>query len=75
MTMRDTASRSWRPFGYWALTLNVAFGFPALVIGSVVSPETEWGIIAGSYASLLMAWATAAGIRQWGKNVGTELEK
>ena len=63
---RDTASKSWRPFGYWALTINVAFGFVTLVILAVLGIDI--GVLAGSYASLLAAWCAAAGIRQWGKH-------
>lgn len=72
--MRDMASRYWRPFGYWALTLNVSFGFPAILIAHIVRPEGAWGTVAGSFSALLMAWCAAAGIRQWGKNDGAELD-
>ena len=70
--MRDTASKSWRPFGFWALTLNTSLGFPILIAGVYFKPEAPWGTLAGAYASLLATWAVAAGIRQWGKNAGTE---
>ena len=68
----ETSKRTWRPFGFWALTINASFGFPVLVIGVFLRPEAPWSVLAGSYASVLMAWCMAAGIRQWGKNEGVE---
>ncbi len=70
--MRDIASKSWRPFGYWGLTLSATLGFPAMVVGVVLRPDTDWGMLTGMYVPVLMTWAVAAGIRQWGKNEGTE---
>ena len=70
---RNGASKWWRPVGYWALTINVALGFPAIVAMAVLDKGTAvLGTVAGTYASLLAAWAAAAGIRQWGKNNGSE---
>ncbi len=68
--MRDIASKSWRPFGFWALTLIVSFGFPVVVVGVFVAPDAPWSTITGMYTSVLFAWAAAAGIRQWGKHNG-----
>lgn len=66
---RDKASASWRPIGYWALTINAALGFPILAVATFMS-VTDLGVLAGAYASVLAAWAAAAGIRQWGKHNG-----
>lgn len=69
--MDTRASRSWRPFGFWALTINSAVGFPVILIGLVVMPDSDWAVAAGAYATVLATWAAAAGIRQWGKNSNT----
>ncbi len=69
------SQKHWRPFGYWALTLNAALGFPALVTLAILEKGTDsLGVLAGAYASVLATWAASAGIRQWGKNNGSELE-
>ena len=71
--MRDTASRWWRPVGCWALTLNASLGFPALVVMAILDKGTGViGTLVGAYGTVLATWATAAGIRQWGKNNGSE---
>ena len=72
MELRDQLSRSWRPFGYWALTLNASLGFPAIVAGAVLAPDAPWAVVAGVYATILAAFCTAAAVRQWGKNKGSE---
>lgn len=70
MINRDKASKSWRPFGYWALTLNAAFGFPALLISNYLTQDKDWSEFTGVYTAVLFTWAAAAGIRQWGKSNG-----
>lgn len=74
--MRNRASKSWRPAGAWALTLNASLGFPALLAMAIFDKGTDnIGTLVGAYGTVLAAWATAAGIRQWGKNNGSELEE
>lgn len=70
--MRDKMSEHWRPFGYWALTLNTAFGFPVMAFSMIFRPELDWGALTGAYGALLAAWCAAAGIRQWGKHNGEQ---
>ena len=69
---RDTASRWWRPVGIWFMTINVALGFPGMIMGVLLRPEAEWSTVGAAYASILAAWVVAAGIRQHGKNNGSE---
>lgn len=70
---RDMCSRWWRPFGAWALTINASLGFPALLaMVALGQGESSIGTLAGIYGSVLATWATMAGIRQWGKNKGSE---
>jgi len=69
---RDLASKSWRPFGYWGLTLSATLGFPIVVVGVIIRPDANWGALTGMFTPVLAAWAVAAGIRQWGKNAGRE---
>ncbi len=71
-TARDRASRWWRPVGQWALTVNAALGFPAIVVLAILKTGNELGVVAGAYATVLATWAAAAGVRQWGKNKGSE---
>jgi hypothetical protein len=72
MICRDSASKWWRPIGYWMLTFNASLGF-AVLIAMAVFDIGQLGVISGAYASILAAWCAAAGIRQWGKNNGTEM--
>lgn len=74
MELREMkANRTWRPFGYWMLTLNASFGLPLMYAFAVLDVGVDHlGTLAGAYASVLAAWAAGAGIRQWGKNTGTE---
>lgn len=71
--MRDAASKWWRPVGAWFLTLNASLGFPALVAMAILDKGAgSIGTLVGAYGTVLATWATAAGIRQWGKNNGSE---
>ena len=71
--MRDVCSKYWRPFGAWALTLNAGLGFPVLMAMAIFDKGTDTiGVLVGAYGTVLATWATAAGIRQWGKNNGSE---
>ncbi len=68
-------SRTWRPFGYWALTLNVSF-IPLFVIaGPLLSPRIDTisvEMLTDLYPAMLACWAAAAAVRQWGKIKGAE---
>jgi len=66
------SARWWRQVGFWGLTINAVLGFPILVLALWFAPETDWGIMTAIYPTILAAWCAAAGIRQWGKNRGTE---
>lgn len=71
--MRNAASKYWRPLGAWLLTLNAGLGFPALIAMAIMDKGTGViGTLVGAYGTVLATWATAAGIRQWGKNNGSE---
>lgn len=68
-------SRTWRPFGYWALTLHVAATPFLIVIGPELFPNFDSiniEILSDLYPATLAAWISAAAVRQWGKNKGTE---
>ncbi|ADK73488.1 hypothetical protein RDJLphi1_gp87 [Roseobacter phage RDJL Phi 1] len=52
----------------------MVLGFPVILVALWYAPETDWGILSAIYPTILAAWCAAAGIRQWGKNQGTELE-
>ncbi len=70
---RDAASRWWRPVGFWGLTLGTISGFPAVVVLAILTPDSPAiGTVSSAYGTLLLAWVAAAGVRQWGKNNGTE---
>lgn len=71
---RDLSARWWRQVGFWGLTINAVLGFPILVLALWFAPETDWGIMTAIYPTILAAWCAAAGIRQWGKNQGTEIQ-
>lgn len=71
--MRDVCSRWWRPVGAWALTVNASLGFPVLMAMAIFDKGSPHiGTLVGSYGTVLATWATIAGIRQWGKNNGSE---
>lgn len=66
------ARQNWRTFGYWALTLNAALGFPTLVCLTLLRATESLTVLAGAYATVLTTWIGAAAVRQWGKNTGSE---
>ena len=68
----NTANNSWRPVGYWGLTLATVIGFPLMVVQGVIFPDANLAASAQVYPYVLAAWCGAAGIRQWGKNMGSE---
>ena len=68
----NTANNSWRPVGYWGLTLATVIGFPLMVVQGVIFPVADLTAAAQVYPYVLAAWCGAAGIRQWGKNMGSE---
>ena len=70
--MRDNASKTWRPFGAWGITLNAVLGLPMLAAVVLIRPEVEIGSLTGAYASILALYAAIYGIRHWGKNTGVE---
>lgn len=49
-------------------------GFPVMIAVLWFAPEADWGIMSAIYPTILAAWCAAAGIRQWGKNRGSEPE-
>ena len=63
-------NRTWRPFGYWGLTLNVIYGPVVLVIGPPQGLDLT--LFAQVYPVILATWAAAAAVRQWGKIKGAE---
>jgi len=66
--VQDTGlHRTWRPFGCWALTANISLGPVCMVVIPILWPDTDLTLLAQVYPMLLAAWATAAGIREWGK--------
>ena len=67
-----TSSKWWRQVGYWALTIQITLGLPALFVIPVIWPETNLTLASSAYMAVLAAWVAAAGIRQWGKNKGKE---
>lgn len=72
---RDISAKWWRQVGYWGLTLNASLGFPVLILALwFSSDDTDWSIMTAIYPTILAAWCAAAGIRQWGKNKGSEVE-
>lgn len=73
--MRDLVTKWWRPAGAWALTLNASLGFPAIVALAAFGRGEHIGTVAGAYGTVLATWATAVGIRQWGKSNGSESEE
>lgn len=66
--MREAASKSWRPVGFWGMTLFVVFG--PLFIWQL---GNEADNLVTAYNANLLAWIGAAGIRQWGKANGSEI--
>ena len=71
---RSVSAKWWRQVGFWGLTANMVLGFPVILVALWYAPEADWGILSAIYPTILAAWCAAAGIRQWGKNQGTELE-
>ena len=68
-------SRTWRPFGYWALTLNVSLIPPFIVLGPTILSTVDMvhvDMLSDLYPGLLAAWVSAAAVRQWGKIKGAE---
>lgn len=65
-------NKTWRPYGYWGLTINVSLGPVFMVTVPILWPETDLTLLAQVYPMLLAAWTAAAAVRQWGKNAGTE---
>ncbi len=65
-------SRTWRPLGYWGLTINVSLGPVFMVLVPILWPGTSLLYLAQVYPMLLAAWVSAAAVRQWGKNMGIE---
>lgn len=65
--MRDVVSRTWRPVGVCGMTAFVCLG-PFLVWHS----GNDAGPLVSAYGLNLAAWVAAAGIRQWGKQNGSE---
>ncbi len=63
----NTARKTWRPFGFWALTFHVLAMPAGLIIFSAIRPEFSPSDFTGTYSSILAAWVASAGIRQWGK--------
>ena len=60
-------SRTWRPFGYWALTLNVALIPPFVILGPSLFPSVDLmavEMLTDLYPALLATWAAAATVRQ-----------
>ena len=73
MVQTTRLHRTWRPFGYWALTINVSLGPVIMVVFPILWPNVNLLLIAQVYPMLLASWAAAAAIRQWGKNSGFEV--
>ncbi len=68
-------SRTWRPFGYWALTLNISFIPLFVIVGPLLTTHIDSinvEMVTDLYPAMLATWAAAAAVRQWGKNQGTE---
>ena len=65
-------NRTWRPLGYWGLTINVSLGPVVMVLVPILWPGTSLLYLSQVYPMLLAAWAAAAAVRQWGKNKGSE---
>lgn len=65
-------SRTWRPFGYWGLTVNVSLGPAFMVAVPILWPDASLVLLAQVYPMLLAAWVAAAAVRQWGKVKGAE---
>lgn len=72
-TARDVSATWWRQVGFWGLTVNMIVGFPVIAAVVVARPETDVSSIVVAFGSILTAWVAAAGIRQWGKNTGSEI--
>lgn len=73
-SFKDTSARWWRQIGFWGLTVNMILGFPTILGALWFAPNTNWDPLITIYPTILAAWCTAAGIRQWGKNRGSEPE-
>lgn len=65
-------SRTWRPLGYWGLTVNVSLGPVFIGAVPILWPDADLTLFAQVYPMLLAAWVSAAAVRQWGKNKGAE---
>lgn len=66
------SATGWRPVGYWGLTLSTVLGFPVLLLAPIVFPGADLQAASQALPYVLVAWCGAAGIRQWGKNMGSE---
>lgn len=69
---RDKSARWWRQVGFWGLTINAIVGFPLIAFAVIFRTETDVTPIVIAFGSVLTAWLGCAGIRQWGKNNGSE---
>jgi hypothetical protein len=70
-SMRDHLSQHWRPFGYWGLSINTVFGFPALMAIGTVKPElVTFPMMVTTYGTVLTAFVGAAIVRHAGKKNG-----
>ena len=72
MVQTTGLNRTWRPLGYWGLTINVTLGPVWMSVVPVIWPATNMTLLAQVYPTLLAAWVAAAAVRQWGKNTGVE---
>ena len=72
MTHSLRSETGWRPIGYWGMTINVCVLPVAIGIGPIIWPSVDFGMLAQLYPYILGGWCGAAGIRQWGKNSGSE---
>ena len=71
-TSRDLSAIWWRQVGFWGITINAVLGFPALLLISFITPDSNLHYVSSAYPAVLATWAAAAGIRQWGKNKNAE---
>lgn len=72
LTKRDVAAKWWRQVGFWGLTVMIIAGFPVIGIAVVFFPESDTSALVTAHGTNLAAWTACAGIRQWGKNQGSE---
>ena len=71
-TVRDVSAKWWRQVGFWGLTIMMILGFPLIAFVVIAYPEGDTSAMVTAYGTTLAAWTACAGIRQWGKNQGSE---